>query len=95
MGIFVGSIVCCFTSTVREKGTRKDAKLYSLMLESHCPEVDTRWSYECGILNFARNYFDISESTAEFIKMPTECHTIALEHNTNVARMYYEGNTDM
>ena len=20
------------------------------MLASHCPEVDTRWSYECGIL---------------------------------------------
>ena len=25
----------------------------SLMLVSHCPEVDTRWSYECGIFNFA------------------------------------------
>ena len=26
-----------------------------VMLASHCPEVDTRWSYECFILNFARN----------------------------------------
>ena len=29
--------------------------LISIMLASHCPEVDTRWSYEYGILNFARN----------------------------------------
>ena len=28
---------------------------FGILLASHCPEVDTRWSYECGILNFARN----------------------------------------
>ena len=31
------------------------AQMSLFMLASHCPEVDTRWSYECGILNFARN----------------------------------------
>ena len=30
-------------------------KSITVMLASYCPEVDTRWSYECGILNFARN----------------------------------------
>ena len=69
----------------------------AIMLASHYPEVDTRWSYECGILNFARNLisvfnFDISQATAEVITMPTEGHTIALEHNTEVPRRYYEGN---
>ena len=39
--------------------------------------------------------FDISQSTAEVIRMPTEDHTIALEHNMKVPRMYYEGNTEM
>ena len=66
----------------------------SVMLASHCPEVDTKWSYECGILNFVAN-FDISQSTAEVITMPTEGHTVALEHNTVVPRRYYEGNMEM
>ena len=68
------------------------------MLASHCPEVDTRWSHECEILNFARKFvpnFDISQSTAEGITIPTEGHTIALEHNTNVPGRYYEGNIEM
>ena len=28
--------------------------LHLIMLASHCPEVDTRWSYKYEILNFAR-----------------------------------------
>ena len=27
-----------------------------IMLASHCPEIDTRWSYEYGILNFVRRW---------------------------------------
>ena len=27
-----------------------------LMLASHCPELDTRWPHEYGILNFARRW---------------------------------------
>ena len=68
------------------------------MLASHGPEVDTRWSYECGIFEFRAKFvpnFDISQSTVEVITMPTEGHTIALEHNTKVARRYYECNTEM
>ena len=69
--------------------------LLSVMLASHCPEVDTRRSYEYGILNFVPN-FDISQSaTADVISMPTEGYTIALEHNTKVPRRYYEGNNEM
>ena len=66
----------------------------TLMLASHCPEVDTRrWNFEFRaklVLNF-----DISQSTAEVITMPTEGHTIALEHNTKVPRRYYEGNIEL
>ena len=28
----------------------------TLMLASHCPELDTRWPHEYGILNFARRW---------------------------------------
>jgi hypothetical protein len=28
----------------------------SLMQASHCPEIDTRWPYEYGILNFTRRW---------------------------------------
>ena len=50
----------CVNRQTMRKGTffrvgQRSAALTSFMLASHCPEVDTRRSYECGILNFARN----------------------------------------
>ena len=62
------------------------SRMLSVMLASHCPEVDTRWYYEWNFefrTKFVPN-FDISQSTAEVITMPTECHTLALKHNTKV-----------
>ena len=34
----------------------KCISLSALMLASHCPELDTRWPHEYGILNFARRW---------------------------------------
>ena len=33
-----------------------DVTAQLLMLASHCPELDTRWPHEYGILNFARRW---------------------------------------
>ena len=32
------------------------AGIHPLKLASHCPEIDIRWPYECGILNFVRRW---------------------------------------
>ena len=39
------------------KGALRPTKMPPrLMLASHCPELDTRWPHEYGILNFARRW---------------------------------------
>ena len=63
-------------------------------LSRSCHKMVIRmWNFEFRA-KFVPN-FDISQSTAEVITMPTEDHTIALEHNTRVPRSYFEGNTEM
>jgi hypothetical protein len=32
------------------------SRIWFVMLASHCPEIDTRWTYEYGILNLARRW---------------------------------------
>ena len=60
-------------------------EMISLMLASHCPEVDRRWSYECGILKFARNSSRTLTSANQQQKL--------LRLHSNITRRYQEGIT--
>ena len=62
------------------------------MLASHCPEVDTRWSYECGILNFARNSSRILTSVNQQQKS-LRCLPKITRLHSNTTRSFQEGIT--
>ena len=63
-----------------------------LMLASHCPEVDTRWSYECGILNFARNS-SLTLKSANQQQKSLRCLPNVTRLHSNTTRMYQGGIT--
>ena len=62
------------------------------ILASHCPEVDTRWSYECGILNFARNSSRTLTSANQQQKS-LRCLPKVTRLHSNTTRRYQEGIT--
>ena len=62
------------------------------MLASRCPEVDTRWSYECGILNFARNSFRTLISDNQQ-KKSLRCLPKVTRLHSNTTRRFQEGIT--
>ena len=63
-----------------------------LMLATHCPEVDTRWSYEGGILNFARNSSRTLISANQQQKS-LRCLPKVTRLHSNTTRRYREGIT--
>ena len=63
-----------------------------LMLASHCPEVDTRWSYQCGILNFARKSSRTLISANQQQKS-LRCLPKAKRLHSNTTRRFQEGIT--
>ena len=44
---------------------------------SHCPEIDTRWTHEYGLLNLMVPNLVTRQSSAEASTMPTEGHMMA------------------
>ena len=64
----------------------------AIMLASHYPEVDTRWSYECGILNFARNSSRTLISAKQQQKS-LRCLPKATRLHSNTTRRFQEGIT--
>ena len=63
-----------------------------MSLASHCPEVDTRWSHECGILNFARNSSRTLTSANQQQKL-LRCLPKFTRLHPNTTRWYQEGIT--
>ena len=64
--------------------------LFLLMLASHFPEVDTRWSYECGIFNFARNSSHTLISANQQQKS-LRCLPKVTRLHSNTTRRFQEG----
>ena len=62
------------------------------MLASHCPEVDTRCSNECEVLNFVRNAFRTLAS-ANQQKKSLRCLPNVTRLHSYTTRMDQEGNT--
>ena len=65
---------------------------FIFVLASHCPEVDTRWSYECGILKFARNSSRTWISANQQQKS-LGCLPKVTRLHSNTTRRFQEGNT--
>ena len=63
------------------------------MLASHCPEVDTSRSNECGILNFARNSSRTLTSANQQQKL-LRCVPKVTRLHSNTTRRYQEGITN-
>ena len=61
-----------------------------VMLASHCPQVDTKWSYECGILNFARNSYRTLISANQQQKS-LRCLPKVTRLHSNTTRRFQEG----
>ena len=62
------------------------------MLVSHYPEVDTRWSYEYGILNFAQNSSRTLTSANQQQKT-LRCLPKVTRLHSNTTKRYQEGIT--
>ena len=62
----------------------------SFMLASHCPELDTRWPHEYGILNFAQ---DGPELGRQPINSRSNYDAYRRSHDGN--RITHGGNTKM
>ena len=59
------------------------------MLASHCPEIDTRWPYEYGILNFARRW-PRTWSTANEQRKQVRCQQKVTRWHPNHTRRQHE-----
>ena len=55
------------------------------MLGSHCSEIDTRWPYEYGILNFAQRW-PRTWSTTNEQRNQVRCLQMAPEPHTKATR---------
>ena len=62
------------------------------ILASHCAEVDTRWSYEYGILNFSRNS-SRTLTSANQQQESLRCLPKVTRLYSNTTRRYQEGMT--
>ena len=74
------------------RATASRKSMVRIMLASHCPEVDTRWSYECVILNFTRNSSRTLTSANQQQKF-LRCLPKATRLHSNTTRRYQEGIT--